>query len=434
MHRTIRDIRHWLLNDTRDRWRRDRRPTVEGLEERSLMSVAPAAAVHHHVADGHHSDMRVHIGHGPDAYGSPGPARGHHPFAHGRAGGGPNAYQQTNLVSDFPVGVEGVNPQISDPSLLNPWGLTASSTSPFWVSDQVTGLSTLYSVSATDTVTKLPITVTIPSTVVQPSQGFTPLTGPTGIVFNSSTTDFMLPGPNGPVPSVFIFSTLAGTLAGWSPASTGGLSTAVVVASKAPAEEFTGLAMGSSGGQNYLYTADPRLVPGIDVFNSSFQQVSLAGNFVDPKLPAGMSPYGIQDLNGQLFVTYIAPAGGGGVVGEFNTDGTFVRQIGASGSRGPLQGPWGAAIAPANFGHFSNDLLVGDFYDGRINAFNLKNGRFMGQLADPQGNPIVIPFLWGLDFGNGQKAGPTNTLFFTAGIAGQYHGLFGSIQATHRAR
>src|SRR5262249_20928679 len=154
------------------------------------------------------------------------------------------------------------------------------------------------------------------------------------------------------------------------------------VANEGPKEEFTGLAMASSGGQNYLYTADPRFVPGIDVFDTHFNKVTLAGNFVDPKLPSGFAPYNIQNINGLLYVTYLTPASGGGVVAVFNPDGTFVRELARNGPRGPLQAPWGVALAPSDFGRFSNALLVGNFGDGRINAYNPRTGRFLGQLAD----------------------------------------------------
>lgn len=408
------------------RRRSSRRLAIEALEDRSLLSTGygygpspPPATPPHHLGP-HHPGQADHFR-----------AR----FRHGHALG-PNAYQQINLVSDFPTNVEGINPQLSDRLMLNPWGLVASPTSPWWISDQVTGTSTVYAISG-GTVTKVPLNVTIPSLVTQPAHGFNPLTGPTGIVANTSTTDFMLPGAGGKsVPALFIFSTLDGSLAGWNPGSTGGPSTAVVIPStiKAPVEEFTGLATASSGGSQYVYTVDPRMLPGIDVFNSSWNQVTLAGNFTDPRLPAGLSAYGIQNIGGNIYVSYIATSSGGGAVAEFNPDGTFMRQVAVSKSGGPLESPWGMTMAPSNFGRFSNDLLVGNFGDGRISAFNPRNGRFLGQLANQHGQPIVIPFLWGLQFGNGQKAGPTNVLYFTAGIAGQYHGVFGALVATHRVR
>jgi uncharacterized protein (TIGR03118 family) len=156
--------------------------------------------------------------------------------------------------------------------------------------------------------------------------------------------------------------------------------------------------------------------------------VTLAGNFVDPKLPKGDVPYNIQNINGELFVTYRSSNSKGGAVAEFNTDGTFVKQIAANGTGGNLQAPWGIALAPANFGKFSNDLLVGNFGNGRINAFNAK-GKFLGQLATTARKPIVISGLWALAFGNGGKAGSPSNLYFTAGINGQADGLFGSLQA-----
>jgi uncharacterized protein (TIGR03118 family) len=165
----------------------------------------------------------------------------------------------------------------------------------------------------------------------------------------------------------------------------------------------------------------------------SFTRVTLAGNFVDPKLPKGFVPYNIANIGGELFVTYRGSNFHGGAVAEFNTDGTFVRQIASNKARGKLQSPWGVALAPAGFGKFSNDLLVGNFSSGRIDAYSTK-GRFRAQLASTTGKPITIPGLWTLGFGNGLKAGPTTDLLFTAGIDGEIHGLFGTFQFVTRAR
>src|SRR5262245_23719067 len=316
---SIRGLQRLIRGGSDDRRRRrEHRLVVEGLEARSLLSVAPTF----HGLHRHH----------PPTPGGVAADRlsGHSLRALGRRNSPPhlraNAYQQINLVSDFPVGVEGVNPQISDPNLLNPWGMAFSPTSPFWISDQVTGVSTLYSVNQSDVVQKVALTVTIPSMVAQPAHGFNPLTGPTGTVWNG-TSDFQIAAPTGTVPALFIFATLEGTIAGWNPGSNAGLNTAQIVVNEGPEEEFTGLAMASSGGQNYLYTADPRFVPGIDVFDTHFNKVTLAGNFVDPKLPPGFAPYNIQNINGLLYVTYQTPASGGGVVAVFNPDGTFVREL-----------------------------------------------------------------------------------------------------------
>jgi uncharacterized protein (TIGR03118 family) len=331
-----------------------------------------------------------------------------------------SGYQQTNLVSDI-----GGVAQVTDSSLVNPWGMAFSSSSPFWVSNQQTGKATLYSVSSTGTATKLSLTVAIPTT------GSGAPTGPTGQVFNGSSTSFLLPGPNNTmVPAHFIFDTLQGTIEGWSPQSNGGSSSAVIMVNNSSTAEYTGLATGSSGGQNFLYAANDLVSPGIQVYNSSFTPVTLAGNFTDPKLPKGFLPYNIQNVGGDLFVAYRGPKFKGGAVAEFNTDGTFVKQIAANKGKGNLQSPWGVTVAPTSFGKFSGDLLVGNFSSGRIDAYTSR-GRFAGQLATAAAKPkaFTIPFLWTLDFGNGQSAGPMTTLFFTAGIDNQTHGLFGDFTA-----
>jgi uncharacterized protein (TIGR03118 family) len=409
MLRTVRGLQRWVRGGPLRPRRRQQRPMVEDLEPRALLSVTP---VLHEERLAALRAARVGAS-ARSVYVANHTARPHGP--HVRLS---MTYTQTNLVSDFPVGVEGVNPQLSDPSLVNPWGMAFSSTGPFWISDQITGVSTLYSVQ-NGTVTKVPLTVTIPP----PSGGGKlPLTGPTGIVFNN-TTSFTITNASGTAPASFIFATLDGTIAAWNRGS----GTTAQIMTQVPGEEFTGLTMGQVGSTSYLYTADPRGY--IDVFNGSFQKVTLTGSFVDPELPAGFSPYNIQNLGGNLYVAYTTPASGGGYIAEFDTSGNFIRQVAGNGSGGPLQAPWGMTLAPSNFGCFSNDLLVGNFGDGRISAFNPTTGRFLGQLTDSSGNPITIPFLWALSFGNGQAAGSTNVLYFTAGIAGQFHGLFGAITA-----
>ncbi len=379
MRRSIRDFHQTSLKRWHRRGSCKRRPMLEGLEDRALLSAA-----HEHIAD-----VKKAVA----------------------------GYQQTNLVSDI-AGVA----QLTDSSLVNPWGIAFSSTgtgSPVWVSDQGKGVATIYTVSLSGTVTKSPLTVTIPS--VGSSSG-----SPTGQVFNT-TTDFSIPGPSGSVPATFIFDTLQGTIEGWNPGSSGGTSSAVIVVNNSTTAVYTGLTAGSSGGQNYLYAANTNASPGIEVYNASFTKVTLAGNFVDPKLHKGFTPYNIQNIGGELFVTYTGRSGGGAVA-EFNTNGTFVRQIASNTKRGNLDAPWGVALAPSGFGKFSNDLLVGNLDSGRIDAYTVK-GRFKGQLANTAGKPIKIPGLWSLAFGDGLKAGPTNSLLFTAGIDGQTHGLFGTLTA-----
>jgi len=385
-------LQQTLLKRWHKRRSRERRPAVEGLEDRALLSAAHDLAVHEHFAVLAKKTVR--------------------------------GYQQTNLVSD----IAGLAP-VTDPNLVDPWGIAFNSTgsgSPVWVSDQGTGKATIYTVSQSDTATKASLTVTVPTV------DSTVLTGPTGQVFNS-TTDFSIPGPSGSVPAAFIFDTLQGTIEGWNPGSSGGASSAEIVVNHSSTAVYTGLTTGSSGGQNYLYAANDIARPGIEVYNGSFSKVTLAGNFVDPKLPKGFLPYNIQNISGELFVTYRGNSFRGGAVAEFNTNGTFVRQIASNKTAGNLQSPWGVAVAPSAFGKFSNDLLVGNFSSGRIDAYTLK-GRFAGQLATTAAKPITIPGLWSLAFGNGLKAGPTSSLLFTAGIDGESHGLFGALQAVTSAK
>jgi uncharacterized protein (TIGR03118 family) len=391
-----RDIHNWqqALGQSGRKWRiRARRPAVEVLEERALQS----AGLHHS-------------------------GRAHHDIVDAKKAKVKIGYTQTNLVSDLST----AGALVTDSNLKNPWGVAFSATSPFWISDQRTGVATIYAVSASGAVTKQALTVTIPTTATGSSSS------PTGQVFNTTGSGFQIPGPNGTtVPAVFIFDTLQGTIAVWNPGSSGGMSTAEIMVNQGSSTEFTGLALGSSGGQNYLYAVNTTTSPGINVYNSSFKSVTLAGNFVDPKLSKGFSknftPYNIVNIGGELYVTYRGRNFRGGAVAEFNTDGTFVRQLASNGPAGKLQSPWGMTVAPSGFGKFSNDTLVGNFSNGKINAYSLK-GKFLAQLTTNGRKPIVIPGLWSLAFGNGQKAGATDVLFFTAGINGQSDGLFGSLQ------
>lgn len=340
-------------------------------------------------------------------------------------------YLQTNLVSD----ISGIA-RVTDPNLVNPWGLAYGPTSPFWVSDNGAGVSTLYNGQGQPQDpfhTGSPLVVTIAPPANSPP-GTTAT--PTGVVFNG-TTGFVVSGPNGSGPARFIFATEDGTISGWSPAADATHSILEVDHSDVPAglgSVYKGLAMATDpAGHTNIYATNFR-VGTVDVFDQNFQPVIHAGAFQDTTLPAGFAPFGIQTINNHLFVTYALQnsekhddvAGpGNGFIDEFTADGTLMRRFA---SMGPLNSPWGMAVAPGNFGRFSNDLLVGNFGDGRISAFNLKTGRFKGQLTDIFGNPIVIGGLWGLKFGNGATAGPTNTLFFSAGIGDESHGLFGSIQ------
>lgn len=327
------------------------------------------------------------------------------------------SYIQTNLVSDL-SGLAA----FTDPNLVNPWGLSAGTTTAWWVSDNGTGVSTLYNGSSGQPFPQpTPLVVTIP-----PAPGSPPgtISTPTGQVFNGSADFELQPG----APARFLFATQDGTIAGWNPAANP-TSALVKVDNSASAASYTGLALAGS----FLYAAN--FAQGrIDVFDSSFAATTLPGGFTDPNLPAGYSPFNIQNLGGQLYVTYAQIANGDevkgaglGFVDVFDTNGSLVRRLATGGT---LNAPWGLALAPSDFGEFSNALLVGNFGDGLINAFNPATGLLLGHLADALNSPIAIDGLWGIGFGNDGNAGPHNALFFTAGIKDEAHGLFGSLTAT----
>lgn len=322
-----------------------------------------------------------------------------------------NTYFKHNLVSDVPGTAD-----FTDTNLVNAWGIATSTTSPFWLTDERTGLSTLYNSSGTPQT----LVVTVP-----PPGGRTPPSKPTGIVFNS-TTNFVVASN---AVARFIFDTEDGVIAGW---NSGG-SAVVKVDNSAAGAVYKGLAIGSSGGGNYLYTANFHS-GAIEVYDGNYNRVTLTGSFNDPSLPAGFAPFNIRNLGGQLYVTYAKQdalgtndvAGpGNGFVNIFDTSGNFVTRFASS---NVLNSPWGLAIAPTNFAAFSGAVLVGNFGDGRINAFD-SGGSYLGTVQDATGNPIVIPGLWGLIVGNGGSGGDARTLYFAAGISGQSHGLFGSISA-----
>jgi uncharacterized protein (TIGR03118 family) len=327
------------------------------------------------------------------------------------------AYLQTNLVSDLP-GVA-IN---TDANLVNPWGIVASTTSPFWIADNGAGVSTLYNGSGTPQ----SLVVTIP-----PPSGGTPPAAPTGIVFNS-TTDFTVSSGGKTGTAAFIFATEDGTISAWSP-KVNATNAILEVDNSGTGAVYKGLALGTSAGANFLYATNFNAGT-VDVFDKNFKPVSMP--FADPTLPAGFAPFGIRNINGQLYVTYAQQndakhddvAGpGNGFIDVFDTAGHMVKRLD---SGGVLNSPWGLAVAPANFGTFSNGLLVGNFGDGLIHAFDPTTGALLGQVQDVHGNAVHIDGLWGLNFGNGGSAGATNTLFFTAGINGERNGLFGSLQSS----
>ncbi|SPP99682.1 conserved exported hypothetical protein [Candidatus Sulfobium mesophilum] len=321
-------------------------------------------------------------------------------------------YQQDNLVSDIP-GLAA----FTDPNLVNPWGIASTPTSPFWISDNGTGLSTLYR----GTGEPVPLVVTI-----LPSPGGSP----TGVVFNTGAVNGAFGG------DVFLFVSEDGTISGWR----GALGTfAEVLQTADSANVYKGTTVATVGGHVYLYSANFRAGT-IDVLKGDASAPSLTGNFTDPTLPSGYAPFNIQNINGNLYVTYAlqdaakaddVSGAGNGIVDVFDANGNFIKRLISNGLLSPLNSPWGMAIAPTGFGEYSNDLLIGNFGDGRINAFDPVTGAQVGTLEDVTGNPLVIPGLWGLRFGNGGIGFDSSSLYFTAGIPGdgfkEDHGLFGRI-------
>jgi uncharacterized protein (TIGR03118 family) len=340
------------------------------------------------------------------------------------AGGGiaEAQFKQTDLVSNVP-GLA----TITDPNLKNTWGLTAiPGASPFWIDNQGTNTSSLYSVTGSTGVAAVNLNGA-------PGTNFAaiPGVGPTGIVANSGTSFGIAGGP-----ALFIFANLNGTISAWNGSNINRAThdASTLVATTAGAS-FTGLAVNSAG--TMLYAANDAGTGSIDVFSSTFAPVTTLppGAFVDPTLPTGFVPFNVEDIGGTVYVTY-APAGhtaqtmaaaGEGVVATFTESGTFIKNLVTG---GPLASPWGMAIAPAGFGEFGGDLLVGNFSaaDGDvINAFNATTGAFVGSIDVNPGAGNTAGGLWDLMFGGGGPSGNPGTLFFTDGINGEADGLFGSI-------
>ncbi len=338
-----------------------------------------------------------------------------------------DVYVQTNLVSDGAVPA-----QQTDANLQDPWGLSFTNTSGFWISDQAasfdgSGATTVYSVSSTQP----PISSGVQLVVGITNQGNaapSSANGPTGQVSptapgitTSSTADFQLNGAQ----AQFIFANLDGSISAWNGGVTSTIEATVAGAS------FTGLAIGNtSTGAAQLYAADQNS-GNIDVFNSKWQMI---GSFTDPNFanfPSGYAAFNVQNLtvNGTptLFVTFANQATSGGIVDEFTTSGTFIKTLIDDPAGQHLNSPWGLTIAPAGWGQFGGDLLVGNNNGpGEINAYKL-NGAFEGTLMTNTGQPFAAADLWALSFGNGGAAGSQNTLFFTAGLASNTDGLFGAI-------
>jgi uncharacterized protein (TIGR03118 family) len=323
--------------------------------------------------------------------------------AHG-GGKGANVYKKRNLVSD----IDGVA-RITDLNLVNPWGLAFGPTTPAWVSDNGKDVSTLYSGGVRKSIPMtLPLVVGIPGGA------------PTGVVFNG-TPGFKVNG----AAAHFIFDSEAGTITAWN------AGTEAMTEATTPGAVYKGLAIATKGSTTLLYAANFHTGK-IDVFNDSFAPTTVPGGFADPNLPADFAPFNVQEIAGFLVVSFAKQdpnssdelhGPGLGYVDVFDTQGHLVRRLV---SQGVLNAPWGLAVAPRHFGPFSGDLLVGNFGDGAINAYDPRTGAFRGTLQNKDGNQIKINGLWALRFGNG-VIGTPQTLLFTAGIGDEDHGLFGEI-------
>jgi uncharacterized protein (TIGR03118 family) len=329
-------------------------------------------------------------------------------------------YVQTNLVSDIP-GVA----RITDPNLVNPWGLSTVDGSPLWVADNGTNKSTLYT-GGVDGSAPAPVPL-----VVRIQGG-----APDGTVGNTTdSNDFLVTTSMGTAPATFMFVSENGFLTAWSHAVSGTLAQTEFAGGNSTV--YKGLALGSVGMSNFLYATNFRAAR-IDVFDGNFKRVKFGmgtfgpGAFQDPRIPSGYAPFGIQSINGNLYVSYAKQdaakhddvAGPGhGFVDVFNTAGVLQQRLI---SRGALNSPWGLVLAPASFGGFGGDLLVGNFGDGQIHAYDPNTGDLVGTLTNIDDNPITINGLWGLRFGNGTFGAP-GALVFAAGIADESHGLLGEI-------
>jgi uncharacterized protein (TIGR03118 family) len=344
-------------------------------------------------------------------------------------GGAPGrSYVQTNLVSDIP----GLAAH-TDPNLRNPWGTSVGPGSPIWVSDNGAGVTTLYDGGGN----ARPLVVTIPAA---PSSGAAATGTPTGQAFNAfdpSSSDFVVSNPaNGQSgPAFFLFATEDGTISGWNPNVDP--THAVIAADRSTATDaagdigaiYKGLTLVTTASGKFLYASNFRFGQ-VDVFDNHF---NLVNSFTDPSLPAGFAPFGIHNIGGHLFVTFAKqdadkhddvsrPANG--FVDEFAPNGDLIRRFV---SRGQLDSPWAVTLAPPTFGVFGGDILVGNFGNGRINAYDPLTGEHLGQLSDANGGPIEIPGLWGLRFAPATPGAGPNTLFFTAGINREADGLFGDV-------
>ena len=309
-----------------------------------------------------------------------------------------------------------------DPLLVNAWGLVHAPGSPWWISDNGSGWSTLY--DGGGNAQGLRVLIPTAGNGPQSPTGANGPGTPTGIVWSASTSgEFQVQG----WPSIFLFATLDGTISGWTFQSNANQAI-LAVDNSSKKSVYTGLAITNKPSGNFLYAADMANNK-VDVYDGTF---TLVTSFTDPTLPSGFAPFGIRDINGLVYVTFASVAGGdGGFIDVFKEDGTPVSPGKPLIQGFPLNQPWGIAVAPRNFGRLSNTLLISNNTDrGTINAFDGLTGQFVGRMREGNGKVIVIDQLWGIDFGDGTGAnGNTNELFFTAGPSGNLAGTFGVIQA-----
>jgi uncharacterized protein (TIGR03118 family) len=341
------------------------------------------------------------------------------------AGAAQAQFRQTNLASDVPN-----TATLTDPNLANTWGVAAiPGASPFWIDNQVTGTSSLFAVTGSTTVAPVNLNGVAGTNfaAVPPGPGL----GPTGIVANSGTSFGIAGGP-----ALFIFASLNGTISAWNGSNINAATmNAATVVGGTQGAVFTGLTTNSAG--TLLYAANGAGTGSINVFNGSFAPATVSGGFVDPDLPAGYVPFNVEDIGGKVYVTYAlaghvpqtSAAAGQGAVAVFDENGNFMHQLVGVSSGGELASPWGMAIAPAGFGAFGGDLLVGNFAfgDSEINAFNATTGAFEGTIDVSPGSGQTPGGLWDLTFGAGGPSGDPMTLYFTDGIDSETHGLFGAI-------
>lgn len=331
---------------------------------------------------------------------------------------GPTAYAARTLDSNDPT-LGGTQ----DANLSHGWGIAFLPGAEVWVANHASNTSTLYNGNGLID----PLVVRIPNNAAnQPA-------GPTGIVANASTA-FMVSKAGRTGVATFLFDSTGGTISGWAQ-GVDATNAITVFDGSAAGDVFTGLAIYTQGGANMLYAANAGKGE-VDVFDGAFNKIAPVGGFTDPTLPAGYKPFGIQLVNGKVIVTYahfttgnpIEDHGAGlGIVDIFDITGRFMKRLVDVG--GALNAPWGVALAPPSFGTFSNALLIGNFGDGKINAYDPNSGAFIGTISDASHNPIVIPGLWGIAFGNDVFNQPSTTLFYAAGPT-RTQGAFGRIDVT----